>query len=77
MTELKPCPFCGGHAQCNTDYDFGKFPSSIVICTNCQCSTKLYTIDHVFEELTRKEAGNKAKQQAIAAWNKRAKEKEE
>lgn len=68
MTELKPCPFCGGEAIINTigshkhaiatfmpDYSGGTF----IECTKCSCA--------IAEE---------SDDAAIKAWNRRAGEQE-
>lgn len=34
MSELKPCPFCGGKAEC-----FTVNSASWVYCTDCRCET--------------------------------------
>lgn len=41
MSELKPCPFCGGKARIDTEYDmdgFGNFHK--VECSDCGASSK-------------------------------------
>ena len=60
MEELKPCPFCGGDARYNriTYHTVIANESHIVFCAKCGASTQKY----------------KTKQEAIAAWNKRAAE---
>jgi len=70
--ELKPCAHCGGKPQCITDYAMKFLCSSFVVCTKCGISTKKYTVNPEFEEISREEAGNRAKQMAKDAWNKRA-----
>jgi len=69
---LKPCPFCGGKAKCVTDWTPKETCKSFVICTKCEISTKTYFVNHYYYEISKEEAANKAKQEAIAAWNKRA-----
>ncbi len=71
MGKLKPCPFCGGNPRQVTDHDIGKFPSSIIVCEKCESATNRYVIDHVFLEISRTQAAEKAKAKAAEAWNKR------
>lgn len=43
MSELKPCPFCGGEARIDTEYDmdgFGNFHK--VECKSCGASSKAH-----------------------------------
>lgn len=59
MSEIKPCPFCGGaamnlsHSSCDC---CGKKYTGIVGCTHCNAEVSHYDTD----------------EQAIEAWNKRA-----
>ncbi len=60
MTELKPCPFCGGipkmHMISQDFFDTGTYTTGYsVFCQNCRCATEY--------ELTQLEA--------IEAWNRR------
>jgi Lar family restriction alleviation protein len=61
MTELKPCPFCGGIAQVmHYKNAFGK-EYSYVECTVCKCESANFMIAayHCSDDL------------AVEAWNKR------
>lgn len=58
MSELKPCPFCGGEATQRDFTSTSPFPNGWVGCQKCHC-----TIDWI-------KAG---KPMAVAAWNRRAK----
>ena len=45
MSELKPCPFCGGKAQRITITDEAEFANvggDIITCTKCDCSTRVF-----------------------------------
>ena len=55
--ELKPCPFCGGEANCNNMglVDHEDKPLWWVVCLDCKVSTH----------------GDTTKEAAIAAWNRR------
>lgn len=57
MTELKPCPFCGGEA-------FVRYimPCSAVQCEKCGASTGIYS--DYYEEVD-------GRSKAIEAWNRR------
>lgn len=55
--KLKPCPFCGGEPEIVKVQNKGqKFYVSWADCTQCRCSTPLFS--------TRREV--------VAAWNRRA-----
>ena len=58
MTELKPCPFCGGKAK----YIY-RMPYNVVKCTKCKVFGK--TIVDSYEQ-------QDGKAEAIEAWNRRA-----
>ena len=61
MSELKPCPFCGGEAiVIKTDLGDGCAEFYHAVCLDCSVEMKQY------ECMTRKEA--------IEAWNRRASE---
>ena len=57
MSELKPCPFCGGKAFVSARLPyFGGQKTVAVVCENCNASSK-----------------NKVKEKdAIESWNRRA-----
>ena len=59
MTELKPCPFCGGEAEMCEDSitAFGKYRKLyVVVCKNLCVKTRQWY----------------SEEQAIEAWNRRA-----
>ena len=61
MTDLKPCPFCGGEADILEHQFEGFSPTYGVTCLDCNCETYQF-----FD----------TEDEAIAAWNRRAKEGE-
>jgi len=69
--KLKPCPHCGGEARSVTGWTPKGTCKSFVICTKCETSTKTYFVNYQYYEISKEEAANKAKQEAIAAWNER------
>ena len=63
MTELLPCPFCGGEAY-EREHAFRNTHSwSMIICDDCGASVQRAGLDGTYDG---------AKQAAIAAWNTRA-----
>lgn len=63
MTELLPCPFCGGEAY-EREHAFRNTHSwSMIICDDCGASVQRAGLDGTYEC---------AKQAAIEAWNTRA-----
>lgn len=60
MSDLKPCPVCGGKAQLDHD-QVGFNLYSKVRCVNCHCSTKKFGISTKVS----------SDELAIEAWNKR------
>ncbi len=67
--ELKTCPFCGANAIWH-EYSESDPPCSYtagyVLCSNCGCRTRSYTLDGYY-------GSTDTKEDAIAAWNKRMK----
>lgn len=70
MSDLKPCPFCGGEAIAKlssakwVDEAYrGKI--FVVGCKECSCTTSPYLALNIIDRC-------EAKRQAIAAWNRRA-----
>ena len=61
MTELKPCPFCGGEADYTDNYN-GNGTGHCVYCTDCGCGTAILTGATPPEEM---------KARVYANWNKR------
>jgi len=62
MTELKPCPFCGGEAEAYKKYFANNKPSYVYVrCKNCKASTTNFFYE----------------KNAFMAWNKRPEEFDE
>ena len=66
MTELKPCPFCGGEATLKWDTryprpDCNRIVAFEVVCINSECI--IYNADDVYFYTP---------EEAIEAWNRRA-----
>lgn len=59
MSELLPCPFCGGEAEQYDDHDTGSFNEgmSCIQCTRCQASSAMH--------------GDR-KENLVSSWNTRA-----
>lgn len=62
MTELLPCPFCGGEAELHASYDMdtNEVDGWFAWCNNDRCECKPETNEHFTEA------------EAIAVWNARA-----
>lgn len=61
--ELKPCPFCGGEARIDREDVF------------CDCGARILIEPFYYEQpisMPEKDRLKSAKQEAIAAWNRRA-----
>ena len=65
MTDLKPCPFCGGKAQF-----FVTKKGLSIMCTECYCGTRSATHKH-FSMKEWKEVGDTVEYLA-KIWNRRA-----
>ena len=63
--ELKPCPFCGGRAELVIDWT-----ECAIVCSSCKASMYDFYVA-IGEGMSRRQALNKAKEQAIQAWNRR------
>lgn len=57
MTELKPCPFCGGHVHLDDAYSY--FRDFVLYCESCYM---IFTIDSICI----------TKEELIESWNQRA-----
>ena len=56
MTELKPCPFCGGEARSVSKYSNNKKWKYFCECWLCSCRTQYFETE----------------EKAIKTWNRRA-----
>lgn len=73
MTELKPCPFCGGEAELRATWigknrDIEKAINKYVRCSRCFAQTWQYSTKNG------ERTGVNAADSAIQAWNSRIKE---
>ena len=57
MSELKPCPFCGGEGCVQEHVFIGLTSTFGVVCLDCCCETRQFYY---------------TKEDAIEAWNRRA-----
>lgn len=55
MDELKPCPFCGGEARLDMDFDW-----SYVYCINCQAQIERAWKKEAIEAWNRRAEDGKA-----------------
>lgn len=67
MSELKPCPFCGGEAEVKKSTFGNSQGYARIVCKSCLASTKNFnmSLDYC------------AVYEAIKAWNRRAERSEE
>lgn len=86
MTELRPCPFCGGEAQADNDAYRERYINEVfgyvtepaarnawVFCT--VCGAKGRTIhDREYDGYKSREREERMRQEAAEAWNHRAEE---
>lgn len=73
MTELKPCPFCGGEAVLCKDFRPDgncHYDVAFVKCQSCGCATAAFITDGYYGVKT-------SVQDAINAWNRRPRDDEE
>ena len=57
---LKPCPFCGGEAHLDNEYDYDAFVS----CSFCGAKGKTFILDVLLDE-------EDIRTLAVHAWNRR------
>ena len=70
MSELKPCPFCGGEAEIKNTR-VGR-PYFAVVCSNCRASTRIVrSITWKKREELYNHTMGLIKDAAIDAWNRR------
>lgn len=63
MSELKPCPFCGGGAEVKKSTLFGNIKEyARIVCKSCLASTKNFNMSLDYS----------AVEEATKAWNRRA-----
>ena len=65
MSELKPCPFCGGNAELSLGRFDGK-DTSYVMCVKCGAQGEFFFVSPKYASAER----------AIRAWNRRAKDEQ-
>lgn len=69
VTELKPCPFCGGQAELREYLAFGRIKSYTVRCKNmCAITCGRHNINGKWRPISQNEA--------IELWNRRTNENE-
>lgn len=61
MSELKPCPFCGGEAELSAGKFDGK-ETSYVLCKKCGACGEFFIVNPKYASAIK----------AIEAWNRRA-----
>lgn len=76
MTELKPCPFCGGKAKVDKVHPSFMLKKLHYLyfaagCTKCNVTTPLFRTKKSGSPLMNEYYDEEAKQKAIEAWNKR------
>lgn len=79
LRELKPCPFCGGKAAlvienwCNDMQFDADHDSAVVECMECESHGKTFHCKDARYRKTCNEELDTIRQNAINAWNRRAK----
>lgn len=68
MSEMKPCPFCGGAAKFQRRKKIDKYLDHYVKCRKCNARTGVITIS----VLASKDQVDEAERRAIRAWQRRA-----
>lgn len=75
MTEIKPCPFCGGRAEIqNVNPSKKGAPHYAVVCTKCRARTRDFCgANRKIKDIGRFEFfENEKKNYAIERWNARS-----
>lgn len=55
MSELKPCPFCGGRAEM---VSLKGITAKYIECTNCKISTEVISDDKILFEIWNRRTNN-------------------
>ena len=76
MTELKPCPFCGGCSELRESREEMSFSEECnrfyVICKKCGCSPFYFSEVNLYYKKDYAERAENLRKKAIEAWNRRA-----
>ena len=74
MTELKPCPFCGGEAVLkNNEYGCGVYdPETLAVIDSFDAEANTFWVE--CEECFAMSNGCDTEEEAIEAWNRRTHE---
>lgn len=78
MTELKPCPFCGGEARLYSTESRQSYRRAVVKCKSCGAELRregggFPDFPGVCDEFEKRRLSNeRAKAEAVEAWNTRA-----
>ena len=81
MTELKPCPFCGGEVKidrlssCNYEGQTKAGATFAIVCYNCHFDFKKFTVNVTIDKNGDISVAS-GKKQAVKTWNKRVGEQD-